>query len=265
MAITKIQLNGVEYDIGIDTQLYNGRELSDYTWAQLKAKCQNADFKGLRIGDYKTINVEGRNIQMQIAGIDTYYNIIDKHHIDWISVNCSGIKRQWSNKDNNNGGIIHTGAHSSAAYLASSIAMYLETNYYDLLPSDVQAVIHKKVEYLEERSDSEYTLTDSTSNNNSYFKNRIWLPNEYEIFGSIILGTPKFSGGNLVQYPLFANSTKNRIKAISNESLDSKTNWWLSTVTSGSNSEALYINTDGIVRSQSIKTEMYFPVCFSIA
>ena len=114
MAITKLLLNGVEYDIGniyeIKTegpQLYEGRELSEYTWAQLKTKCQNADFSDLRVGDYKTITLTGGEVvKMQIAGIDTYYKTTDQqlgHHIDWISVDCLNDYVQWNTTNNNNG------------------------------------------------------------------------------------------------------------------------------------------------------------------
>lgn len=269
MAITKLLLNGVEYDIGniyeITTegpQLYEGRELSEYTWAQLKTKCQNADFSDLRVGDYKTITLTGGEVvKMQIAGIDTYYKTTDQsvpHHIDWISVDCLKDYVQWNTANNNNGNA--TNAHP---YLISNVKNYLNNTVYPKLPADVKAVIKNKRSLLESRYSASGALTDSNSWAWQDMGN-LWLPHEYEVFGSVVWGTKGFSQGQAVQYPLFANSYKHRIKGKGNGG--DRCNWWLATVRSGSSTACCYVAGSGHATDATASdTAIGVPVCFRIS
>ena len=278
MAITKLLLNGVEYDIGniyeIKTegpQLYEGRELSEYTWAQLKTKCQNADFSDLRVGDYKTITLtDGEVVKMQIAGIDTYYKSgvpsnrdFIPHHIDWISIDCLYNKSfSWNNTDNNNGN-----STSPCPWLASDICSGLNNKIYPTLPADVRAVIKNKKTKLEVRYSSSGKLTDSTRLDWKEMGN-LWLPSEYEVFGSIIFGTKVYSQGQAVQYPLFANSCIHRIKRTGSEQQDANNGWWLATVASGNSTNCCYVTPEGDVStidSLGRYANLKIPVCFRIA
>lgn len=269
MAITKLLLNGVEYDIGniyeIKTegpQLYEGRELSEYTWAQLQTKCQNADFSDLRVGDYKTITLTGGEVvKMQIAGIDTYYKTTDQqvpHHIDWISVDCLNDYVQWNTTNNNNGD-----STSPHPWLVSNVYSYLNNTIYPKLPADVKAVIKNKRSLLESRYSASGTLTDSTSWAWQDMGN-LWLPHEYEVFGSVVWGTKGYSQGQAVQYPLFANSYTHRLKGKGNNG--SRCSWWLATVDSGYSTHCCYVSTYGsadyYIASRAI---IGVPVCFRIS
>ena len=268
MAITKLLLNGVEYDIGniyeIKTegpQLYEGRELSEYTWAQLKTKCENADFSDLRIGDYKTITLtDGEVVKMQIAGIDTYYNTTDQqlgHHIDWISVDCLNDYVQWNTTNNNNGD-----STSPHPWLVSNVYSYLNNTIYPKLPADVKAVIKNKRSLLESRYSESGTLTDSISWAWQDMGN-LWLPHEYEVFGSVVWGTKGYSHGQAVQYPLFANSYTHRIKSNGNNGIHC--NWWLATVYSGDSTQCCRVYSSGRASYDSASsTSIGVPVCFRI-
>lgn len=269
MAITKLLLNGVEYDIGniyeIKTegpQLYDGRELSEYTWAQLKTKCTNADFDDLRVGDYKTITLTGGEVvKMQIAGIDTYYKTTDQqapHHIDWISIDCLTDYVQWNTTNNNNGN-----ATSPHPWLVSNVYTYLNNTIYPKLPADVKAVIKNKRSLLEQRYSASGALTDSTGWAWQDMGN-LWLPNEYEVFGSVVWGTKGYGGGQHVQYPLFANSYKHRIKGKGNG--QGRCHWWLSTVHSGSSTTCCHVTDYGRANYYSASsTTIGVPVCFRIS
>ena len=269
MAITKLLLNGVEYDIGniyeIKTegpQLYDGRELSEYTWAQLKTKCQNADFSDLRVGDYKTISLTGGEVvKMQIAGIDTYYKTTDQqapHHIDWISVDCLNDYVQWNTKNNNNGN-----ATNDCPWSISNVYKYLNETIYPKLPADVKGVIKNKRSLIEQRYSASGALTDSTGWAWQDMGN-LWLPNEYEVFGSVVWGTKGYSGGQHVQYPLFANSYKHRIKGKGNGG--TRCTWWLSTVGSGDSTRCCYVRSDGYANSNSASyIGVGVPVCFRLS
>lgn len=267
MAITKLVLNGVEYPIGNlitveGPQLYNGRELSEYTWSQIKTKIQNADFEDLRVGDYKTITLtDGEVVKMQIAGIDTYYRTIDEqlgHHIDWISKDCLTDYVKWNTTSNNNGN-----ADNPCPYEISNVKKYLNETIYPKLPSDVQAVISNKRTLMEERYSASGALTDSTTKR-WLDLGKLWLPNEYEVFGSIVLGTKGLSQGQAVQYPLFANSYKHRIKGEGNGG--DCCAWWLSTVRSGDSTNCCYVSSMGCPADYyAFGTYIGVPVCFRIA
>ena len=269
MAITKLLLNGVEYDIGniyeIKTegpQLYEGRELSEYTWAQLKTKCTNADFSDLRVGDYKTISLTGGEVvKMQIAGIDTYYKTTDQqapHHIDWISIDCLNDYVQWNTTNNNNGN-----GSEACPYLVSNVYTYLNSTIYPKLPADVRAVIKNKRFLLEQRYSGSGALTDSTGWAWKDIGN-LWLPSEYEVFGSVVWGTKGYGGGQHVQYPLFANSYFHRIKGKGNGG--DCCNWWLSTVHSGNSVICCFVDYAGYVNTAyASNTDLGVPVCFRIS
>lgn len=266
MAITKLVLNGVEYPIGNlitveGPQLYEGRELSEYTWSQIKTKIQNADFEDLRVGDYKTITLTGGEVvKMQIAGIDTYYRTTDQqlgHHIDWISKDCLTDYVQWNTTNNNNGS-----ADSPYPYEVSNVKKYLNETIYPKLPSDVQAVISNKKTLMEQRYSASGALTDSTTWG-WLDLGKLWLPNEYEVFGSIVWGTKGWSQGQAVQYPLFANSYKHRIKGKGNGG--GRCAWWLSTVASGNSTTCCHVNYAGRANnSNASNTGVGVPVCFRI-
>lgn len=268
MAITKLLLNGVEYEMGniynITTegpQLYEGRELSEYTWAQLKTKCTNADYSDLRVGDYKTITLTGGEVvKMQIAGIDTYYRTTDQnigHHIDWISIDCLESYVQWNTTNDNNGN-----STSPYPWLVSNIYNYLNNTIYPKLPSDVRAVISNKRTTLEQRYSASGKLTDSTTGGWENAGN-LWVPHEYEVFGSYIYGTKGWFNGQHVQYPLFANSWRHRIKGKGNG--NSRCYWWLCTAYSGSSTYCCGVTDYGRAGgSYASYTAVGVPVCFRI-
>ena len=266
MGINKLILNGQSYDIGnrieIDTaHLYKGRELSEYTWTQLKAKCKKADFDDLRIGDYKTIQLTGgETVVMQIAGIDTYYKSGDvavPHHIDWISKDCLSAPQKWRETEDNNGT-----SETHFPYLCSDIQKILNTAIYETLPVDLKSNITNKRALLETRYSASGKLTESSSWTWADM-GALWIPTEYEVFGSIICGSRPWSAGQGIQYPIFANSISNVLKGQGNKG--SRNNWWLSTTYDGHKSYICLVDNRGFSFRGSPTNTYGVPLCFRIA
>lgn len=217
MGISSLTLDGTEYQFSINIppicKQYKGRSLSEYSWSQLKTKCKNNDFSDIAVGDYKTITLsDNQKLDMVIMGIDTYYGTYGqtKHHIDWISQQALKDKIPWNTTLDNNGT-----STNKCPWLASNLKSKLNSTIYNKLPSEVRNVIVVKGSFLEERYSSSGKLSQSTASVWKSDIGKIWIPSEYEVFGSVIRGTPKYSQGMCVQYPLFANSWMHRARRYS--------------------------------------------------
>lgn len=269
MAITKLALNGVEYDIGNRVvtegpQLYEGRELTEYTWTQLREKCTTGNYSDLRIGDYKTIELtNGETVKVQIAGIDTYkgtYSGMISHHIDWISKDCLATSYAWN--DESSSGMNNGTSDENKPYLASSIYQTLNNDIYNILPADLRNSLTEKFILCENRYSNSGILSDSTKGT-IVSVGYVWLPSEYEVFGSIVMGTNKWSAGGAVQYPIFNGSWSHRLKGIGNEG--SAGDWWLMNPMGGAFNSSLVVSKEGYVDNVSVTENKYVPLCFRIA
>ncbi len=247
------------------TQVF-AEEIKNYSdaWAWIKARTTAADFSGLMIGDYIPITANGNTMIPEIAGIDTYYDAYSGavgHHIDFISKDCypftSGSAPVWASSNNNG-----TSA-DSAPYMVSNIKSWLNDTLYGYLPDELKNVISDKYNYLETRYSSSGILTDSTGRS---WKNmgKLWLPTEYEVYGTCAYGTPKYSEGFCVWYPIFHDGLRHRIKHNGNNG--SRAYWWLASVYSGDSCYACYVSSIGDPGYYSV----YYPgcgvpVCFRIS
>lgn len=251
----------------IDPTLYEGRELTEFTWEQLSAKCKAADWRGLRVGDYKTITLtDGEEVQMQIAGIDTYYNtggaeIIVGHHIDWISKNCLNGSIKWSTTDNNNGD-----STDSHPYMISNVRKYLLETVLPKIPDEVKNVIVDKENLLERRYSSSGVLTDSVGWD-WCIMGKLWLPLEYEVCGSNGNGTKRWGQGLSVHYPLFSYGGSSLIKGTSN-SPNGRKSWWLANVAGGNPIQICMVSSQGPVGfygDVNQEPTVGVPLCFRIS
>lgn len=240
---------------------YQGVEIQD-SWDQIKKNIQSNNVSRYHVGDYKTIQLSNpeETVRMQIAGIDTYYKTVDNiqlgHHIDWISVDCLKDTHQWNTSNNNNGTTT-----TKSPYMASEIKNYLTTTVYNRLPTDLKAVISDKRTLIEYRQGTS-ALTDS---NSWGWENlgKLWLPSEYEVFGSVIWGTKGWSAGQAVQYPLFANNWLHGIKGLGNN--NGRCYWWLCTAGSGNSTRCCYVSGDGVAYGGGASNSYGVPLCFRIA
>lgn len=220
-----------------DPAIDNGRDLTKIfrseingyadEWQWIKDRIKHVDFKDIHYTDYLPLTVNGETHQMQAGGIDTYFNTTDQpvpHHIDFISRDCYSQAVQWNTTNNNNGV-----AGNEHPYLASNVYRFLE-NLYNQLPEKTKAVIKNKRTLLEKRYSAAGALSDST-NWGWADAGKLWLPTEYEVYGSVVWGTKGWSVGQAVQYPIFANSWRNRLKG--DRPGGSRCSWWLASAGGG--------------------------------
>lgn len=241
---------------------YQGVEITD-SWETIQKNIKAGDFKNYRVGDYKTIHLTDTNeiVRPQIAGIDTYYrttNVELGHHIDWISKDCIEGYYQWNTENNNNG----TSTERSP-YMNSSIRTYLNNTVFSKLPTDLQKVIVDKKILMELRYSSDTTKINDSNSWDWREIGKLWLPTEYEVFGSTVWGTKGWSAGQSIQYPLFANNWLRRIKG--NGDGGGRCTWWLCTVASEDSTRCCFVGYAGYAIYNLASASYGVPVCFRIS
>lgn len=262
--------SGLEYhpSILISDCVYNGvnletkfaSEIASYSnvWAWVKARAQAGNFTGLHVGDYVQFTVGADTVQAQIAGMDTYYRTGSSelgHHIDFISRDCMSVTYQWNTTNLNNGNGTNT-----APWMVSALKASLD-GLVTSLPAGLQSVVVTKQAMIETRYTSGSTLTDSTGwawND----MGKLWVPSEFEVYGTIVWGTRGYSQNGGVQYPIFGNSWKNRIKGGVHNG--GRMSWWLSSVSGGNSTYCCSVNGYGYPHFGEASSYGKVPLCFRI-
>ena len=238
-------------------------EISGYSdvWAWIKARITAVNWDGLMIGDYIPFQMNGQTVKAQIAGIDTYYGVMDQpvgHHIDFISRDCFNSTMKWNTTNTNQG----TSSENSP-WLASNAYSVLNTTWYNYLPAALKSVIVEKRFLIETRYSSSGAITAS---NGWKWANigKLWLPSVYEIAGSNVWGTQGYSEGHAVQYPIFANSWQYRRKGAGNGG--GRCDWWTLTPSGVSSAAVCIVIYIGLVsHNGAADYEFREPVCFRIS
>ena len=246
---------------GVDLETKFAAEIAGYSdvWAWIKARITAVNYSGLHVGDYIPFTMNGHNIKAQIAGIDTYREYGDVpvgHHIDFVSKDCYPVNVVWNTTNVNNGS-----AANAAPWMVSNIKSVLNTTWYGYLPAALQAQIIEKRLIIETRYSSGSTLTDSTSwawNNIG----KLWVPSEFEVYGSIVWGTKGYSQNGSVQYPIFAGNSEKRIKNQGDGG--GRCVWWLLSVFGGTSTYCCYVDGYGFVTATYASDALCAPVCFRI-
>jgi hypothetical protein len=229
-------------------------------WAWIKDRITNNNVYDLNVRDYIEWTLNGETIKSQIAGINTYRRTTDKElgwHIDFISKDCYSQTIAWNTSATNNGT-----SNDSYPYTASNLYKYLNETLYPNLPTELKNVILNKRMLMEQRYSSSGTLTDSTSFG---WKDigALWVPTEYEVFGSQIWSTKGYGAGQAVQYPIFANSYESRVKGSGNGG--GRCFWWLASAYSGDSARVCLVYDYGYATYDSAYYTLRVPVCFRIA
>lgn len=238
-------------------------EISGYSdvWAWIKARITAANWDGLMIGDYIPFQMNGQTVKAQIAGIDTYYGVMDQavgHHIDFISRDCFNAGMKWNTTNTNQGT-----ASESSPWLASNAYSVLNGTWYNYLPAALKSVIVEKRFLVEIRYSSSGPLTASNSWKWTSI-GKLWLPSVYEIVGSNVWGTQGYSEAHAVQYPIFANSWQYRRKGVGNGG--SGCDWWTMTPSGVSSADVCFVGFVGRVdRTGAADWAFRGPVCFRIS
>lgn len=244
------------------------RNFSD-EWAWIKDRIEKNNYQGLHVGDYIPLvlnNAGSEQFEMQIAGIDTYTNTNDTpnivHHIDFISRNCMKIGYQWNKSQSNNGKSSSNINPYTSSDIFDTLLHFFESNSF---PQNVKSVIRKKVMLAEGRFDSsgKKQLVNNSNNRTIVNVGPLWLPTEYEVFGSCIWGTPGWSVGSAIQYPIFANNAKSRIKKEGNDG--TRREWWLATAAANETHMACHVGYLGYPDYGDVMTPHFVPLCFRIA
>ena len=129
------------------------------------------------------------------------------------------------------------------------------------LPQAVKNHIVTKRSLMEIRYSASGALTDSTT---WEWKDigLLWVPHEYEVFGSVVWATKGYGQGQAMQYPIFANSYLNRIKGAGHGG--SRCGWWLASVWSGRSASACRVSGHGLANYWNASSAYRVPVCFRI-
>lgn len=247
-----------EYDRQHNINAYAGRSLASvfaneigstdiYTW--LRNRARNANFAGLRIGDYIDVpvsegaNVPAQTVRYRIGAIDQYYQCGDTakgHHIVMVPkapVTVKGDKAsntsylQWRETNDNNGT-----AEDKHPYLCSKLHDWEINDFLPALPSTLQSAILAQRVLLEERYSSSGKLTEASGWSWADL-GKIWSPSEMEVYGCPVWGSKGYSVGFDSQFPIFTD-TASRIAG-------GRVTWWLRSVVGGSSSGACGVSSRG--------------------
>ena len=245
---------------GVDLTVRFAEEIANYSdaWRWIKARLAAHNLDGIHVHDYITITVGSYTMKPEILGINTYTGTTDQElgwHIDWGTKDCYPETVKWFTENNNNG----TSANA-APYLKSTVKSFLD-GLVSKLPKELQSVISSKRFLLENRYSGSGTLTDSNSWGWADL-GKLWIPSEYEVFGSVVWGTKGWSAGQAVQYPAFANSFRSRIKGAGDGG--SRADWWLLSVYGGNSALACLVSNDGSAGYSDCTNDFRVPLCFRI-
>lgn len=245
---------------GRDLTVTFAEEIAGYAnvWRWIKARLAAHNVDGLHVGDYIDIYMGSYQIRMQIAGINPYLHCTDQelgYHIDWISKDLYPETTKWNTNGSNNGN-----ATKAMPYLVSTVKSFLDSKVSEL-PSELREVIAEKRYLLESRYSGSGALTDSNSWGWDSM-GKLWIPTEFEVFGAQVWTTKGFGAGMALQYPIFANNWKNRIKG--QEHNGARATWWLASVYGGNSTYACHVGYDGSAGYAGVTSGLRVPVCFRI-
>ena len=266
-----------------------------YAWLNNRKNAGN--FEGIHVGDYFSVNlgagtVAGYSIAAQtfkcrIVGINTYKSCGDTpigNMFYCISDEVINTPIKWNPTNNNNGTAVQNNPWlASAAYAVLNGVNNYTTNAYSnaahganasakgilqLLPSTLQNVLKQKRNILDSRYSASGLLTGGT---NWVWADmgKLWLPNEYEVYGCAVRSnlsqTEGFwhpEAGLSIQFPWFANNCEHRIKK---NSSGSRCNWWLSSAASHNATSVCNVSYHGYAYGYSAAyAAICLPLCFCI-
>lgn len=182
------------------------------------------------IGDTKTVSLSGiGTMDFEIADFNHDYlsgsTSAQTAGISLITKNLLYTTYQMNSTNTNVGG-----------FPASKLYQTLSTTIFNALPAELQNVVKTIYKW--------YGTGNSTSNG-QWFGSKIWIPLEYELFGSVTYApTTEQSTGNARKYPIFINNS--RIKVMNNGG-GSAQGYWLASPIHNSANLFVFVSTEGTV------------------
>ena len=162
------------------------------------------------LGDTKDITISGvGTITLEIADFDHDYlsgsTSANKAAISLITKHLLPSTRQMNSTRTNVGG-----------FPASDLCEYLNGDIYNALPEDLKSIVVPIYKW--------YGTGNSTTNG-AWSAHKIWVPLEYELFGTTQQSPAKeHTTGNARKYPIFTNNNS-RIKKLNNGSGSTQQYW----------------------------------------
>lgn len=199
--------------------------LEDATWAQIQAAAQNGTLSQFAsVGDTKTIAIGSYTYHMQLASINdgtgtagTYY---PNGTADFIAVELLPDTHAMNTTNTNAGG-----------WNDCNMRTYLNNTIYLTLPSDLRAVIVEKT-HMRTAGNQSTSLVSASD--------KLWLPTEWEMFGSATYGGESATYNK--HYSIFPDASS-RIKKIVGST--SAYYWWESSPQVNGNTYFSNVGTGG--------------------
>ena len=190
------------------------------------------------VGDTKTITLStGESVILKVAGIGTYV----ANDLTFISQSCLTATHQMNTSNTNSGG-----------WNSCALRTWLNNTLYSYLPSDLQSVISSKT-LSRSIGNASTTLQSATDN--------VWLPTEYEMFGSITYSASTEAAVQK-QYAEFT-SNSSRVKTLGTNG--SATYYWGSSPYVGNSANFCYVGTDGSANNAYASNSNGVPLCFQLS
>lgn len=229
-----------------------------FTPAEIHAKTLAGDFSGLRVGDYKTMNLTtGEVVEMQIAAVNPYKNHGDTalgNHIIWLSRDCLAQSYQMRPDNTNNGT-----ADEKNPFRASALFSTLQNTIYPTIPEECRNIIVDMRCFYGERYSSSGTVRDDTG---WAMKNRgkLILPTPQEVFGNNGWSENfECCGCGLnIQWPIFIGG--NVIKGLGRGG--PRCGWWLCSARADGETTFCNVERDGRSTDNLAKTSLGVPLGF---
>ena len=221
----------------------------------LHARVQDADFSGLRVGDYIDVPLVSasavttqQSVRFILAHIDPYYRCGDNmkgHHIAFVASRpievASGVTGyvdgghlQWNTTNTNQGT-----AAESAPYLASNLKKW-ENLFEDCLPEGLSKYLLVQRVLTELRYSSSGAITDSTGWEWNDI-GKVFSLSETEVYGQCVWGTKGWSVGVDCQWDFFRDSAHRQ----GDYEDETRVEWWLRSVHGGSSSTVCSVGAHG--------------------
>lgn len=273
---------------GTDLTVRHAEEIANYSdpWEWVRARIKAKDYRGIHIGDYIPFTCTNQvELNAEVAGINTYRGYGDQEtpeHIDFISREVwptlhvmnkvafnngisDTVKEPWLASDlhhwiNSLAGNVPNGAAVGGTPLAE--VDYTADGIWNFLPADLQAAINasqlKRMAFPQRYSASGVLTSDNGLAWGEMGK--LWIPSEFEVYGTVVWGTAGFSAGGFQQYPIFANNMK-RMKRYGNY----RVYWWLLSASGFDSANFASVSSGGdAARFAANNTGLRVPVCFRL-
>lgn len=236
--------------VDIDTQgvrYISLASLDDVGWATLSEMGSSGLLKKFfSLGDTKDVSLTGiGTMTLQIADFDHDYLSAsvdaDKAPVTFLCKELLYTAYAMNSTNTNVGG-----------FMSSALKTTLNGTIYNALPADLRAVI---------RTCYKWFGTGNSTTNGAWGGNKLWLPLNYEMFGSNgSAPATEQTTGNARQYPIFTDNAS-RIKKMSNGS-GSATYYWLASPRASSSTHFCLVNSDGSAANSNASDSR--GVCFGL-